>query len=81
MGDPDEMKPGRGEFHEFPYSCVCRKRFKTISDENNEEQGSLLSGANSESQSEWENKGQSSMQSLKDSGEGELVTLGNTKDE
>lgn len=27
MGEPDEMRPGRGEFHEFPHSCVCRKPF------------------------------------------------------
>ncbi|GAV72839.1 O-FucT domain-containing protein [Cephalotus follicularis] len=27
MGEPDEMRPGRGEFHEFPYSCVCEKPF------------------------------------------------------
>jgi hypothetical protein len=27
MGEPDEMRPGRGEFHEFPYSCVCKKPF------------------------------------------------------
>lgn len=25
MGEPEEMKPGRGEFHEFPYSCICEK--------------------------------------------------------
>lgn len=25
MGEPDEMKPGRGDFHEFPYSCICKK--------------------------------------------------------
>ncbi|XP_068634274.1 O-fucosyltransferase 29-like [Aristolochia californica] len=24
MGDPGEMKPGKGEFLEFPYSCVCK---------------------------------------------------------
>ncbi|KAM7491205.1 hypothetical protein LguiA_034126 [Lonicera macranthoides] len=24
MGEPDEMKPGRGEFHEYPSSCICR---------------------------------------------------------
>ncbi|KAL3497504.1 hypothetical protein ACH5RR_040236 [Cinchona calisaya] len=28
MGEPDEMKPGRGEFHEYPSSCICRKPFK-----------------------------------------------------
>lgn len=25
MGEPDEMRAGRGEFHEFPYSCICEK--------------------------------------------------------
>ncbi|XP_027336327.1 O-fucosyltransferase 29-like [Abrus precatorius] len=27
MGEPDEMRPGRGEFHEFPSTCVCEKPF------------------------------------------------------
>lgn len=25
MGEPDEIKPGRGEFQEYPYSCICKK--------------------------------------------------------
>ncbi|KAE8720601.1 hypothetical protein F3Y22_tig00018833pilonHSYRG00001 [Hibiscus syriacus] len=25
MGEPDEMRAGRGEFHEYPYSCICEK--------------------------------------------------------
>ncbi|KAK9036527.1 hypothetical protein V6N11_078523 [Hibiscus sabdariffa] len=25
MGEPDEMRVGRGEFHEYPYSCICQK--------------------------------------------------------
>ncbi|PKA64162.1 Uncharacterized protein AXF42_Ash005175 [Apostasia shenzhenica] len=26
MGEPDEMRPGRrGEFHEYPYSCICQR--------------------------------------------------------
>lgn len=25
MGDPNEVKPGRGEFHEHPLSCICEK--------------------------------------------------------
>ncbi|KAK8621920.1 hypothetical protein V6N13_097548 [Hibiscus sabdariffa] len=25
MGEPDEMRPGRGEFHEYPYSCICER--------------------------------------------------------
>nr|XP_018678514.1 PREDICTED: uncharacterized protein At1g04910 isoform X2 [Musa acuminata subsp. malaccensis] len=24
MGEPDEMRPGRGDFHEFPSSCICQ---------------------------------------------------------
>uniref|UniRef100_A0A2N9FGW9 O-fucosyltransferase family protein n=1 Tax=Fagus sylvatica TaxID=28930 RepID=A0A2N9FGW9_FAGSY len=27
MGEPEDIRPGRGEFHEFPYSCVCEKPF------------------------------------------------------
>lgn len=27
MGEPDEMRPGRGEFHEYPSSCICQKPF------------------------------------------------------
>ncbi|KAL3499612.1 hypothetical protein ACH5RR_038705 [Cinchona calisaya] len=27
MGEPNEMKPGRGEFHEYPSSCICQKPF------------------------------------------------------
>ena len=23
MGEPNEVKPGRGEFHENPSSCIC----------------------------------------------------------
>lgn len=25
MGEPDEMRAGRGEFHEFPHACICEK--------------------------------------------------------
>jgi len=25
MGDPNEIKPGRGEFHEHPMDCICAK--------------------------------------------------------
>ena len=25
MGDPNEIKPGRGEFHEHPTDCICAK--------------------------------------------------------
>ncbi|XP_030467627.1 O-fucosyltransferase 29 [Syzygium oleosum] len=26
MGEPDELRLGRGEFHEFPSSCICQKQ-------------------------------------------------------
>ncbi|XP_044485719.1 O-fucosyltransferase 29 [Mangifera indica] len=35
MGEPDEMKPGRGEFHEFPDSCICEKQVSNIGNKNN----------------------------------------------
>lgn len=25
MGEPNEVRPGRGEFHENPSSCICEK--------------------------------------------------------
>ncbi|KAG9132869.1 hypothetical protein Leryth_014803 [Lithospermum erythrorhizon] len=25
MGEPEEMRPGRSEFHEYPSSCICQK--------------------------------------------------------
>ncbi|KAF8019379.1 hypothetical protein BT93_G0145 [Corymbia citriodora subsp. variegata] len=28
MGEPDELRLGRGEFHEYPSSCICEKRSK-----------------------------------------------------
>lgn len=27
MGEPDEMRPGRGEFHEYPQACICERPF------------------------------------------------------
>ena len=26
MGEPNEVKPGRGEFHENPDSCICQAK-------------------------------------------------------
>nr|GMC80713.1 O-fucosyltransferase 29 [Ipomoea batatas]GMC83113.1 O-fucosyltransferase 29 [Ipomoea batatas]GMC85236.1 O-fucosyltransferase 29 [Ipomoea batatas]GMC87285.1 O-fucosyltransferase 29 [Ipomoea batatas] len=34
MGEPDEMRPGRGEFHEYPASCICQKPFRYSSARN-----------------------------------------------
>ncbi|GAB4858048.1 O-fucosyltransferase 29 [Ancistrocladus abbreviatus] len=27
IGEPNEMKPGRGDFHEFPSACICKRPF------------------------------------------------------
>lgn len=27
MGEPDEVRPGRGDFHEFPSTCVCERPY------------------------------------------------------
>ncbi|KAK1408083.1 hypothetical protein QVD17_39716 [Tagetes erecta] len=27
MGEPDDIKPGRADFHEYPSSCICKKPF------------------------------------------------------
>ncbi|KAF5734907.1 hypothetical protein HS088_TW15G00404 [Tripterygium wilfordii] len=32
MGEPDEIRPGRGEFHEYPYPCICEKPFSNEGD-------------------------------------------------
>lgn len=37
MGEPDEMRPGRGEFHEYPYPCICEKE---ADDNDNDDTGS-----------------------------------------
>ncbi|KAL8238762.1 hypothetical protein R6Q59_015329 [Mikania micrantha] len=28
LGEPDEIKTGHGEFHEYPSTCICKKPFK-----------------------------------------------------
>ncbi|KAK4483612.1 hypothetical protein RD792_010811 [Penstemon davidsonii] len=36
MGEPEEMRPGRGEFHEYPSACICHRPSKySISNKNN----------------------------------------------
>uniref|UniRef100_A0A6N2MWY7 O-fucosyltransferase family protein n=1 Tax=Salix viminalis TaxID=40686 RepID=A0A6N2MWY7_SALVM len=39
MGEPDEVRPGRGDFHEYP-SCICEKPF---TDDKNRKGEALLS--------------------------------------
>ncbi|KDP39880.1 hypothetical protein JCGZ_03411 [Jatropha curcas] len=40
MGEPNEGKPGRGEFHEYPSPCICEKPFS--SDESSNDETRLL---------------------------------------
>ena len=28
MGEPDEMRPGKGDFQEFPAACICKRQLK-----------------------------------------------------
>ncbi|XP_059640277.1 O-fucosyltransferase 29 [Cornus florida] len=46
MGEPEEMKTGRGEFHEYPSSCICKKPFK-YSDAGEEYDGDQMSAKRS----------------------------------
>lgn len=44
MGEPNELRPGSGEFHENPSSCICQNsELKTggISNPQNQTRGSL----------------------------------------
>ncbi|KAK4740808.1 hypothetical protein SAY87_024396 [Trapa incisa] len=34
MGEPDEMRPGRGEIHEYPYPCICEKEAEDDDNDN-----------------------------------------------
>lgn len=38
MGEPEDMKLGRGEFHEFPYACICEKPLSSIDNNNHNTQ-------------------------------------------
>lgn len=51
MGEPDEMKPGRGDFHEYPSSCICKNPFH-YDDNNNTNQSALT--LNPEPESEYD---------------------------
>ncbi|XVE57641.1 hypothetical protein DITRI_Ditri04bG0106100 [Diplodiscus trichospermus] len=44
MGEPDEMRPGRGEFHEYPCSCICEKPLSEIENNNGGVQSEQVRG-------------------------------------
>ena len=44
MGEPEEMIPGRSDFHEYPLSCICRKPFNYSDVENDKNDQSSEEG-------------------------------------
>lgn len=70
MGEPDEMKPGRGEFHEYPASCICQKPFNhsdVVKDEAGDwplEDKSIASDAKSRYQTIRDRQGEGKSQEL-----------------
>ncbi|XP_027180978.1 O-fucosyltransferase 29 [Coffea eugenioides] len=81
MGEPDEMKPGRGEFHEYPASCICQKPFNhsdVVKDEDGDwslEDNSIASDAKSRYQTirQGEGKSQELMKARIGEGPGSLA--------
>ncbi|CAI9095782.1 OLC1v1031797C1 [Oldenlandia corymbosa var. corymbosa] len=46
MGEPDEIKPGRGEFHEYPSACICQKPFHRTNTTENDDEDQPLEATN-----------------------------------
>ncbi|XP_076886804.1 O-fucosyltransferase 29-like [Bidens hawaiensis] len=71
LGEPDEMKTGRGEFHEYPSTCICKKPFK-FSNHDNKNQTLTKSAFNPEAETEYgrneEDQGVHNVQSLVNGG-------------
>ncbi|CAK9181922.1 unnamed protein product [Ilex paraguariensis] len=69
MGEPEETKAGRGEFSEYPASCICRKPFKYSSMENNHDNDQnsdrvpIVSQANSGYKHNSDDQGEKKLQS------------------
>ncbi|KAJ6704101.1 O-FUCOSYLTRANSFERASE 16 [Salix viminalis] len=73
MGEPDEVRPGRGDFHEYP-SCICEKPF---TDDKNRKGEALLSDRIHMNFKEnvGENQGDKSLQRLKKRSMEEPISL------
>lgn len=52
MGEPNEIKPGRGEFHENPVSCICEKQRSGVSSQSEETNISEMALESSDNASE-----------------------------
>ncbi|KAK9068020.1 hypothetical protein SSX86_012131 [Deinandra increscens subsp. villosa] len=76
LGEPDETKNGRGEFHEYPSTCICKKPFKfsNIEISHNKDQNLTKSPFNREAESEYgrneEDQGVHNVQSIENAGFG-----------
>ncbi|KAJ9556250.1 hypothetical protein OSB04_010864 [Centaurea solstitialis] len=68
MGEPDEMKPGRGDFHEYPSSCICKKPFKLSDHDNHRNRTATKVPFDPEAESKYgrneEDQGVNSMQGI-----------------
>ncbi|XP_076928413.1 O-fucosyltransferase 29-like [Bidens hawaiensis] len=71
LGEPDEMKTGRGEFLEYPSTCICKKPFK-FSNLANKNQNLTKSAFNPEADTEYgrneEDQGVHNVQSMVNAG-------------
>ncbi|PIN13602.1 hypothetical protein CDL12_13779 [Handroanthus impetiginosus] len=63
LGEPEEMRPGRGEFHEYPSACICQKPSKYLAA--NKNKGTLLNVSAGESTEEYIGNEQSGNSLLK----------------
>ncbi|KAA8522218.1 hypothetical protein F0562_012891 [Nyssa sinensis] len=88
MGEPEEMRSGRGEFNEYPSSCICQKPFKysDVENDSNEDQISekrpIISKPDSAHGYNGDDNGVQSLQRLnKVSAEGGPVSLGDTNND
>ncbi|KAJ3680447.1 hypothetical protein LUZ60_016725 [Juncus effusus] len=53
MGEPGEVKPGRGEFHENPVSCICQKNKNKNKNDRNNKNNKNNEESNSEDGLDW----------------------------
>ncbi|KAI3828892.1 hypothetical protein L1987_03003 [Smallanthus sonchifolius] len=74
LGEPDEVKTGRGEFYEYPSTCICKKPFKfpDLDINYNKYQNLTKLPFNPEAESEYgrneEDQGVHNAQSIKNAG-------------
>ncbi|KAL9368809.1 hypothetical protein Peur_040008 [Populus x canadensis] len=84
MGEPDEVRPGRGDFHEYP-SCICERPFTDDENSKGEDRLSARIPVNFKekvhSKYVGENQGDKSLQRLKRSMGEEPISLRENEDD